>query len=398
MKKPIYLDNQSTTQVDPRVLKAMLPYLKSEFGNPASTSHTFGTQAGKAVEESRAKIQKLIGAEEAADIIFTSGATESNNLAIRGVAELYRDKGSHIITTQIEHKSVLNTCEYLKAHGFQITYLPVDETGLIRVSDLKRAIRKETILISVIYAHNEIGVVQPIRQIGAIARAHNIFFHTDAAQALGKIPFHVGNSGLQLASVSAHKMYGPKGIGALYVRRKNPRTRLVPLLFGGGQEGGLRSGTLNVPAIVGFGKAAEISKKILNSESKRILKLRERLRIGLSSKLDEVYVNGSLEHRLSGNLNVSFAFVEGGSLLDALSKKVAVSTGSACASSGTEPSYTLRALGVSEASIHTSIRFGLGRFNTEKEIDDTIRYMVQVVKKLRRESAVYERHLKDNIK
>ena len=389
MKLPIYMDNQSTTPVDPRVLEAMLPYYKEEFGNAASRSHAFGERAREAVGEARVQIAHLIHANDPEEIIFTSGATESNNLALKGIAELYREKGNHIITTAIEHKSILDTCKYLEAAGFKVTYLPVVREGLISLDVLRKAITPTTILISVMYANNEVGVLQPIAEVGKIAKERGIFFHCDAVQAAGKIPVDVQAMNIDLLSISAHKMYGPKGIGALFVRKRNPRVRLVPIIHGGGHEGGLRSGTLNVPAIVGFGTAAEIAEREMNEEAKRIFSLRERLRKGISSQLKDVYVNGGLEHRLPGNLNMSFAFVEGETLLMEIAREIAISSGSACTSANLEPSYVLKALGVPENLAHTSIRFGLGRFNTEEEVNYAIERVVKVVKQLRAGSPIY---------
>ena len=396
-KHPIYMDNQSTTSVDPRVLDAMLPYYKEEFGNAASRSHAFGQRAREAVEEARAKIARFINAHEAGEIVFTSGATESNNLAIKGIAEMYREKGNHMITTAIEHKSVLDTCKFLEAAGFQMSYLPVSNDGLINLENLRKAITPKTVLISVMYANNEIGVLEPVSEIGEMAKEHEIFFHCDAVQAIGKIPVNVQAMGMDLVSISAHKIYGPKGIGALYVRKRNPRVRLVPVIHGGGHEGSLRSGTLNVPAIVGFGKAAEICEREMDGEAKRILHLREKLRKGLTEKLGDVHLNGSLEKRLPGNLNMSFRFVEGESLLNEISEEVAVSSGSACTSANLEPSYVLKALGVGEDLAHTSIRFGLGRFTTEKEVNDTIDRVVKVVKRLRAQSPIYSQAIVGNV-
>ncbi len=396
-KHPIYMDNQSTTSVDPRVLEAMLPYYKEEFGNAASRSHAFGQRAREAVEEARAKIARFINAHEAGEIVFTSGATESNNLAIKGIAEMYREKGNHMITTAIEHKSVLDTCKFLEAAGFQMSYLPVSNDGLINLENLRKAITPKTVLISVMYANNEIGVLEPVSEIGEMAKEHEIFFHCDAVQAIGKIPVNVQAMGMDLVSISAHKIYGPKGIGALYVRKRNPRVRLVPVIHGGGHEGSLRSGTLNVPAIVGFGKAAEICEREMDGEAKRILHLREKLRKGLTEKLGDVHLNGSLEKRLPGNLNMSFRFVEGESLLNEISEEVAVSSGSACTSANLEPSYVLKALGVGEDLAHTSIRFGLGRFTTEKEVNDTIDRVVKVVKRLRAQSPIYSQAIVGNV-
>lgn len=388
LKLPIYMDNHATTPVDPRVVEAMLPYFTVQFGNAASRNHSFGWEAEKAVENARAQIANLIGAT-AKEIIFTSGATESDNLAIKGVAEMYREKGDHIITMAIEHKAVLDTCKRLQKHGYQVTYLPVNSEGLIDLDDLRRALTPKTILISIMYANNEIGVLQPIAEIGKIAKEHGVLFHTDATQAVGKIPFDVQQFNVDLASLSAHKMYGPKGVGALYVRRRNPRVQLAPIIDGGGHERGMRSGTLNVPGIVGFGKACEIAAAEMASEAERLRQLRDKLMHGLQSQLDEIYVNGSLEHRLPHNLNMSFAYVEGESLLMGISD-VAVSSGSACTSATLEPSYVLKALGVSEDLAHTSIRFGLGRFNTEEEVDYVIARVTEAVKRLRELSPLYE--------
>ncbi len=395
MKLPIYLDNQSTTPVDPRVLEVMLPFFKEKFGNAASKSHSFGLNVEKAVEKARSELAAFIRADESEEIIFTSGATESNNLALKGIAEMYREKGNHIITSSIEHKSVLDTCKYLETRGFRVTYLPVNSEGLIFLEDLSQAIADETILISVMYANNEIGVLQPILEIGRIAKERGVFFHSDIAQAAGKIPIDVQVLGIDLASFSAHKMYGPKGIGALYVRKKNPRTRLLAQIHGGGHEYGLRSGTLNSPAIVGFGEAARMAHAQMQEESRRIFSLREGLRKKISASLDQIHVNGSLKDRLPGNLNVSFAFVEGEALLAAVSEELAVSSGSACTSAMPEPSYVLRALGLGEEFIHTSIRFGIGRFNTEEEIDYAADCVIRVVKRLRELSPLYEAHQKE---
>jgi len=390
VKLPIYMDNQATTPIDPRVLDAMLPYLKNEYGNAASRNHPFGWHAEAAVEEAREKIAKAINALDSKEIIFTSGATESNNLAIKGVADMYKERGNHIITSVIEHKCVLDTCKYLETQGCQVTYLPVDKDGLINLDELKTAITDKTILISIMHANNEIGVLQPVAEIGKIAKEKGILFHCDAVQAVGKVPVDVQAMGVDLLSVSAHKMYGPKGIAALYVRKKNPRVRLSPMVHGGGHERGMRSGTLNVPGIVGFGKAIEIAIGEMSQESKRLMELRERLRNGINKKLEEVYLNGSLEKRLPGNLNISFAFVEGESLLMGINEEIAVSSGSACTSASLEPSYVLKALGVGEDLAHTSIRFGLGRFNTPEEVDYTIDKVVKVVSRLRELSPLYE--------
>jgi cysteine desulfurase len=388
MKLPIYMDNHATTPVDPRVLEAMLPFFIERFGNAASRNHSFGWQAEEAVETGRKQIADLIGAS-AKEIVITSGATESDNLAIKGVAEMYRRKGNHIITVVTEHKAVLDTCKRLEKQGFQVTYLRVQRDGLIDLDDLKRAITDKTILITIMMVNNEVGVIQPIAEIGRLARERGIVFHTDAVQAAGKIPFDVNALNVDLASLSAHKMYGPKGVGALYVRRKNPRVLLAPIIDGGGHERGMRSGTLNVPGIVGFGKAAEICGQEMAAESERIRALRDRLNDGLHRTLDEIYVNGSLEHRVPNNLNVSFAYVEGESLLMGISD-VAVSSGSACTSASLEPSYVLKALGTGEDLAHSSIRFGLGRFNTEEEVDYVVQRVTEVVKRLREMSPLYE--------
>ncbi len=388
VKLPIYMDNHATTPVDPRVVEAMLPYFTNQFGNAASRNHSFGWEAEKAVENAREQIAKLINATPR-EIIFTSGATESDNLALKGVAEMYREKGNHIITMVIEHKAVLDPCKRLEKYGYQVTYLPVNREGLINLDELRAAITDKTILISIMYANNEIGVLQPIEEIGKIAKEHKVLFHTDATQAVGKIPFDVQAMNVDLASLSAHKMYGPKGVGALYVRRRNPRVQLAPIFDGGGHERGMRSGTLNVPSIVGFGKACEIAGQEMATESVRLRGLRDRLKEKIFSQLDEVYVNGSWEHRLPHNLNVSFAFVEGESLLMGISD-VAVSSGSACTSATLEPSYVLKGLGVGEDLAHTSIRFGLGRFNTEEEVDYVAERLVETVNRLRELSPLYE--------
>jgi cysteine desulfurase len=388
LKLPIYMDNHATTPVDPRVVEAMLPYFTNQFGNAASRNHPFGWEAEKAVESAREQIAALIHASPK-EIIFTSGATESDNLAIKGVAEMYREKGNHIITMVIEHKAVLDTCKRLEKYGYQVTYLPVGKDGRIDLDDLRRALTPKTILISLMYANNEIGVLQPIEEIGRIARERKVLFHTDATQAVGRIPFDVEQFNVDLASLSAHKMYGPKGIGALYVRRKNPRVQVAPLIDGGGHERGMRSGTLNVPSIVGFGKACEIARAEMPAERERMRGLRDRLKNNLFGRLDEIYINGSMEHRLPNNLNVSFAYVEGESLLMGIND-VAVSSGSACTSATLEPSYVLKALGVGEDLAHTSIRFGLGRFNTEEEVDYVTDRVVETVTRLRELSPLYE--------
>ncbi|MCL6482041.1 MAG: IscS subfamily cysteine desulfurase [Firmicutes bacterium] len=388
MKLPIYMDHHATTPVDPRVLEAMLPYFTEKFGNAASRNHSFGWVAEEAVENARAQIARLINATPK-EIIFTSGATESNNLAIKGAAEMYREKGNHIITQVTEHKAVLDTCKRLEKYGYQVTYLPVERDGRINPDDLRRAITPKTILISIMYANNEIGVIQPIEEIGRIAKEHGVLFHCDGVQAVGKIPVDVQKEGIDLLSLSAHKLYGPKGVGALYVRRRNPRVQLAAIIDGGGHERGMRSGTLNVPGIVGLGKACEICMNEMAAEGERLRRLRDRLKAGIEARLDEVYVNGSMVHRLPNNLNMSFAYVEGESLLMGIND-VAVSSGSACTSATLEPSYVLKALGVGEDLAHTSIRFGLGRFNTEEEVDYVVERVVETVNRLRELSPLYE--------
>jgi cysteine desulfurase len=385
------MDYHSTTPVDPRVLDAMVPYFTTKFGNAASRSHKFGWEAEEAVDYARERIGKLIGAKDSKEIVFTSGATESDNLALKGVAEFYKDKGNHVITTVTEHKAVLDTCKRLEKEGFQVTYLPVGTDGRVDPDDVKRAITDKTILVSVMLANNEIGTVQPLEEIGKITRARGVLLHTDAVQGIGKVDFDVQKSNVDLASLTAHKMYGPKGIGALYVRRSKPRVRIVSQMDGGGHERGMRSGTLPVPFIVGFAKACDIMAQEGKAESVRILGLRERLRGRLTKELDEVYLNGSLEHRLPGNLNVSFNFVEGEGLMMAI-KDVAVSSGSACTSASLEPSYVLRALGVGDELAHSSIRFGLGRFNTEEEVDYVADLVTEKVKRLREVSPLWEMH------
>jgi cysteine desulfurase len=388
LKIPVYMDNHATTPVDPRVLDAMLPYFTEKFGNAASRNHSFGWAGEEAVENARAQVAKLINASPK-EIIFTSGATESNNLAIKGVAEMYREKGNHIITQVTEHKAVLDTCKRLEKYGYEVTYLPVEKDGRINLDDLRRAITPKTILISIMYANNEIGVVQPIEEIGKIAKEKGVFFHVDGVQAIGKIPVDVQRDGIDLLSISAHKLYGPKGVGALYVRRKNPRVQLSAIIDGGGHERGMRSGTLNVTGIVGLGKACEICQQEMAAETKKLSALRDRLKNALMSQLDECFINGSMEHRLPHNINISFAFVEGESLLMGIND-IAVSSGSACTSATLEPSYVLKALGVGEDLAHTSIRFGLGRFNTEEEVDYVVSRVAETVNRLRELSPLYE--------
>jgi cysteine desulfurase len=382
------MDNHATTPVDPRVLDAMMPYFTDKFGNAASRNHSFGWAGEEAIENARGQIASLIGAT-AKEIIFTSGATESDNLMIKGVAEMYREKGNHIITQAIEHKAVLDTCKRLEKYGYEVTYLPVQKDGRVDPEDVRKAITPKTILITIMYANNEIGVINPMADIGKIAKEHGILFAVDGVQAVGKIPVDVQKDNIDLLALSGHKIYGPKGVGALYVRRRNPRVQLSAIIDGGGHERGMRSGTLNVPGIAGLGKACEICQQEMPQESVRLRGLRDRLRSGLEAKLDEVFINGSMEHRLPNNLNMSFAYVEGESLLMGIND-VAVSSGSACTSATLEPSYVLKALGVGEDLAHTSIRFGLGRFNTQEEVDYVTDKMVQVVTKLRELSPLYE--------
>ena len=388
MKLPIYMDYHATTPVDPRVLEAMLPYFTKVFGNAASRNHPFGWEAEEAVEKARKQVADLIGAN-AKEVIFTSGATESNNLAIKGVAEMYREKGNHVITCVTEHKAVIDTCKKLEKQGCRVTYLPVQKDGRIDLDELRAAITDKTILITIMTANNEIGVLQPIAEIGAIAKEKGILFHTDAVQAAGKVPFSVTEMKVDLASISAHKMYGPKGVGALYVRRRNPRVLLAEQISGGGHERGMRSGTLNVPGIVGLGKAAELCKAEMAADAERLRALRDRLNAALHRNLDELYINGSMEHRLPHNLNISFAYVEGESLLMGIND-VAVSSGSACTSASLEPSYVLKALGAGDDLAHSSIRFGLGRWTTDEEVDYVVEKLTSVVKRLREMSPLYE--------
>jgi cysteine desulfurase len=392
LKLPIFMDSHSTTPVDPRVLDEMLPYFTERFGNAASRNHPFGWTAEAAVDRAREQIAELIGGRPK-EVVFTSGATESNNLAIKGAASFYRRRGNHIITVETEHKAVIDTCKRLSREGYEVTFLRPAADGLITPEQVLEAMTDKTVLVSVMFVNNEIGVVQPIGEIGAAIKAKNpkVLFHCDAVQGAGKIPFDVEKMKVDLASFSAHKMYGPKGIGALWVRRK-PRVRIDPLIDGGGHERGMRSGTLPVPMIVGFGAAAELGRTEMATEAARIRKLRDRLHQRFVSALDEVYVNGSMERRIPGNLNISFAFVEGESLLMALNKEVAVSSGSACTSASLEPSYVLRALGVGDELAHTSLRFGIGRFNTEEEIDHVADQVIKAVERLRNLSPLWEMH------
>ena len=385
---PIYMDNHATSPMDPRVLEAMLPYFTAKFGNAASRNHSFGWEAEQAVETAREQIAKLIGAT-AREIIFTSGATESNNLAIKGIAEMYKERGNHIITQVTEHKAVLDTCKRLEKYGYRVTYLPVKADGLIDLEDLKRAIDDKTILVTIMAANNEIGVVQPTAEIGKICHEKGIIFHTDAVQAVGKIPVDVQAMNIDVLSLTAHKIYGPKGVGALYVRRRNPRVQISAQIDGGGHERGMRSGTLNVPSIVGLGKACEIAGEEMATEAARLKAMRDHLRQRLESVIDYVEVNGSWEHRLPGNLNMSFIYVEGESLLMGIND-VAVSSGSACTSATLEPSYVLKALGLGDDVAHSSIRFGLGRFNTMTEVDYVADKVTSVVLRLRELSPLYE--------
>src|SRR5580700_9315006 len=385
---PIYMDNHATTPLDPRVLEAMLPYFGAKFGNAASRNHSFGWEAEQAVDKAREQIAKLIGATSK-EIIFTSGATESNNLALKGIAEMYRERGNHIITQVTEHKAVLDTCKRLEKNGYRVTYLPVKADGLIDLEDLKRAMDEKTILVSIMAANNEIGVLQPIRDIGKLCHEKGVIFHTDAVQAVGKVPVNVIADNIDVLSLSGHKIYGPKGVGALYVRRRNPRVQIAAQIDGGGHERGMRSGTLNVPGIVGLGKACEIAQQEMETEAAYLRRLRDRLKAMLEAELDYIHVNGSMEHRLPGNLNVSFVYVEGESLLMGIND-VAVSSGSACTSATLEPSYVLKALGLGDDVAHSSIRFGLGRFNTQAEVDYVSDKLIDVVSKLRELSPLYE--------
>lgn len=387
LKLPIYLDNNATTPVDERVLQTMIPYFTQNFGNAASRNHPFGWTAEEAVDYAREQVAKIINASEK-EIIFTSGATESNNLAIKGVFEMYAEKGKHIITLTTEHKAVLDTCKHLEKLGAEVTYLSVGTDGLLNLEDLEKAMRPDTILVSVMYANNEIGVIQPIREISAIAKKHGALFHTDATQAVGKIPVDVIADGIDLASYSAHKMYGPKGVGALYVRRKSPRVKVTAQMDGGGHERGMRSGTLNVPGIVGFGKACEIAMQEMASDAERLSKLRDKLETALL-ELEESYVNGNREHRLPHVSNMSFKYVEGEGLMMGV-KDIAVSSGSACTSASLEPSYVLKNLGLDDELAHSSLRFGLSKYTTEEEIDFTINHVKEAVNKLREMSPLWE--------
>ena len=389
VKLPIFMDYHSTTPVDPRAVEAMVPFFTTYFGNAASRNHSFGWAAEKACDDAREQVAALIGAS-GKEIIWTSGATESNNLAIKGAARFYKDRGNHIITTQVEHQSVLDSCKRLETEGFQVSYLPVEADGRLSPERLRAAMTDQTILVSIMLANNEIGTVNDLPTLGAVVKERGALFHTDAVQGVGKVPFDVDSSHVDLLAITGHKIYGPKGVGALYIRRK-PRVRIEQQMDGGGHERGMRSGTLNVPGIVGFGKACEIMRQEGAQESERIARLRDRLKERIQSRLPEVYVNGSLVHRLPGNLNLSFAFVEGEGLLMAL-KDVALSSGSACTSASLEPSYVLRALGIGEELAHTSIRFGLGRWTTEEEVDFVADLVVDKVRRLREMSPLWEMH------
>jgi cysteine desulfurase len=388
LKLPIYLDNNATTPMDPRVLEAMLPYFTEKFGNAASRNHPFGWEAEEAVDYAREQVAKLIGADPK-EIIFTSGATEGDNLAIKGVYEMYASKGNHIITAVTEHKAVLDTCKHIEKMGGEVTYLEVNPDGLIDLKQLEAAIKPTTILIAIMYANNEVGVIQPVKEISAIAKKHGVLFFTDGTQAVGKIPVDVNKDGIDLMAFSGHKMYGPKGVGALYVRRKNPRVKVTAQMDGGGHERGMRSGTLNVPGIVGLGKACELCQLEMEADTKRISAMRDKLENALL-KLEEAYVNGSKEHRLPHVSNISFKYVEGEGLMMGFNKNIALSSGSACTSASLEPSYVLKALGLGDDLAHSSLRFGLGRFTTEDQIDYTIEQVSKTVLKLREMSPLWE--------
>jgi cysteine desulfurase len=390
LKLPIFMDSQSTTPVDPRVLEAMLPYFTEKFGHPASRNHSFGWEAEQGLDRAREQVARLVGARDPKEIVFTSGGTESINLALKGVAEMYREKGTHIVTTAIEQRAGLDVCKRLERQGFEVTYVPVGREGLVDVEAVRQAIGPKTILLSVMLANNEIGTIQPAAELGKLAKEKGVVFHVDGTQAVGKIPVDVEAMGIDVLSCTAHLIYGPKGIGALYVRRKNPRVRLAAMMDGGGHERGMRSGTTPVPMAVGFGKAAEICGAVMGEEAKRLAALRDRLQDLIVSKVDEAFVNGHRERRLPHNLNISFAYVEGESVLMGLNKEVALSSGSACTSATLEPSYVISALGVDTELAHSSIRFGLHRFSTEEEVDFVGRRTVEVIHRLREMSPLYE--------
>jgi cysteine desulfurase len=389
IKTPIYLDNHATTPVDPRVLAVMLPYFTEQFGNASSKNHAFGWEAEAAVDSAREQVAKLIGASSPREIVFTSGATESDNLAIKGVAQAYRERGNHIVTCATEHKAVLDSCKALEKQGFKVTYLRVQSNGVLDLQRLEESFTDKTILVSIMAANNEIGTIQPVEEIGRLTRKNGILFHSDATQAIGKIPINVDKMAIDLLSLTAHKVYGPKGVGALYVREAHPRVKVMPMLDGGGHERGMRSGTLNVPGIVGLGIACELGQKEMGGEAERLMGLRERLRTGLVQQLEDVYINGDPVRRLPGNLNMSFAYIDGESLMMGL-KEIAVSTGSACTSASLEPSHVLKALGLDDSLAHASIRFGVGRFNTAEEIEYTIGRVAEEVHRLRKISPLYK--------
>jgi len=390
LKLPIFMDSQSTTPVDPRVLETMIPYFTEKFGHPASRNHPFGWEAEGGVDKAREQIAKLIGARDPKEVVFTSGGTEAINLALKGVAEMYREKGNHIVTTTIEQRATLDVCKRLERQGFEVTYVPVGRDGLVDVEAVRAALTAKTILISVMFANNEIGTIQPVAELGKLAKEKGVLFHTDATQAVGKVPVDVEAMGIDLLSATAHMLYGPKGVGALYVRRKNPRVRLAPMVDGGGHERGMRSGTVPVPLAVGFGKAAEICREVMGEESKRLAALRDRLQEQIVAKVDEAYVNGHPSLRLPHNLNISFAYVEGESVLMGLNREAALASGSACTSATLEPSYVISALGVDSELAHSSIRFGLHRFTTEEEVDYVASRTIEVVTRLREMSPLYE--------
>ena len=390
LKFPIFMDAQSTTPCDPRVVEAMLPYFTEKFGHPASRNHPFGWEAEGAVDAARARLARAIGARDPKELVFTSGGTESINLALKGVAEMYREKGTHIVTTVIEQRAGIDVCKHLERLGFQVTYVPVQADGLIDVDEIRRAVTDKTILISVMFANNEIGTIQDVAAIGKLAKDKGVLFHTDATQAVGKVPIDVEAMGIDLLSCTAHLLYGPKGVGALYVRRKAPRVRLAPLFDGGGHERGIRSGTLPVPLCVGFGRAVEICQEVMPEETRRLAKMRDRLQDVILSSVDEAFLNGRPERRLAGNLNISFAYVEGESVLMGLNKETALSSGSACTSSTLEPSYVIAALGASAELAHSSIRFSLHRFNTDEEVEYVGQRTIEVIKRLRDMSPLYE--------
>jgi len=390
LKLPIFMDSQSTTPVDPRVLDVMLPYFTEKFGHSSSRNHPFGWEAEAAVDKAREQVAKLIGARDPKELVFTSGGTEAINLALKGVAEMYREKGNHIVATTIDQRATMDVCKRLERQGYEVTYVSVGRDGLIDLDEIREALTPKTILITVMFANNEIGTIQSMADIGKLAKEKGILLHSDATQAVGKIPVDVEAMGIDLLSATAHLMYGPKGVGCLYVRRKNPRVRIAPMMDGGGHERGMRSGTVPVPLAVGFGKAAEICREVMGEESKRLATLRDQLQELILSKVDEAYLNGHPEKRLPHNLNISFAYVEGESVLMGLNKEVALSSGSACTSATLEPSYVISALGVDSELAHSSIRFGLHRFSTEEEVDFVGKRTVEVVHRLREMSPLYE--------